>query len=87
MKDLGEQVSQKCAALQLLRDECDDGDQVDRCQFACNRDKTIQACVELARQVEESWQDVWRPWCCFTVATKTEEEEERRRIFRSIMTV
>lgn len=52
MKDLGEQISQKCAALQVLRDECDDGDQVDRCQFACNRDKTIQACVELARQVK-----------------------------------
>lgn len=83
MKDLGEQISQKCAALQLLRDECDDGDQVDRCQFACNRDKTIQACVELARQVNESWQDpqrVWRPWCCFTVADKTEEEEEEESL-------
>lgn len=78
-QDLEEQIIHKCAALRELRDECDGGDQVDRCHFACHRDKTIQACVELARQVKESWQDPHRvvsQRSNYTPGGEVEEEEE-----------
>lgn len=60
-QELEEQISQKCGALLELRDDSDGGDQESRCQLACNRDKTIQTCEELAQQVKKSLEEPW--WC------------------------
>lgn len=66
-QELEEHNSHQCGALLELRDDCDGGDQESRCQLACNRDKTIQACEQLAQQVKKSLEELW--WCL-------QEEEE-----------